>query len=313
MKIAILDDYQNVATKMTDWSALAGKAEIAVFNDHISDPEALIDRLHPYDIVCVTRERTPLPRAILERLPELKLIASTGLGNSSIDVTAAAKLGIAITSTGYFSEPTIEMTWALIHASARNIVRESNAVRGGGWQQSVGVDLHGKTLGVLGLGRVGGGVARVGGAFGMNVIAWSQNMTAETARAAGAELVSKSELFRRSDILTIHLRLSGRTKGLVGGAELGLMKPTARLINTSRGPIVDEAALIDALQSAAIAGAAVDVFDEEPLPAEHPFRTLSNVLATPHIGYVTDGLYRTFYTDVVANILAWIEAHPGRA
>ena len=166
---------------------------------------------------------------------------------------------------------------------------------------------------MLGLGRVGGGVARVGGAFGMNVIAWSQNMTAETARAAGAELVSKSELFRRSDILTIHLRLSGHTKGLVGGAELGLMKPTARLINTSRGPIVDEAALIDALQSAAIAGAAVDVFDEEPLPAEHPFRTLSNVLATPHIGYVTDGLYRTFYTDVVANILAWIEAHPGRA
>jgi phosphoglycerate dehydrogenase-like enzyme len=249
----------------------------------------------------------------LERLPQLKLIASTGLGNSSIDVTAADELGIAITSTGYFSEPTIEMTWALIHASARNIVRESNAVRSGGWQQSVGADLHGKTLGVLGLGRVGGGVMRVGAAFGMNVIAWSQNMTAETARAAGAELVSKSELLRQSDILTIHLRLSERTKGLVGGAELRLMKPTARLINTSRGPIVDEAALIDALQSGAIAGAAVDVFDEEPLPAEHPFRTLSNVLATPHIGYVTDGLYRTFYGDVVTNILAWVEAHPGRA
>jgi phosphoglycerate dehydrogenase-like enzyme len=313
MKIAILDDYQNVATKMADWSALAGKAQIAVFNDHISDTEALISRLCPYDIICVLRERTPFPRAILERLPQLKLIASTGLGNSSIDFTAADELGIAITSTGYFSEPTIEMTWALIHASARNIVRESNAVRSGGWQQSVGADLHGKTLGVLGLGRVGGGVMRVGAAFGMNVIAWSQNITAETARAAGAELVSKSELLRQSDILTIHLRLSERTKGLVGGAELRLMKPTARLINTSRGPIVDEAALIDALQSGAIAGAAVDVFDEEPLPAEHPFRILSNVLATPHIGYVTDGLYRTFYGDVVTNILAWVEAHPGRA
>ena len=309
MKIAILDDYQNVALKMADWSALAGRADITVFNDHLADPEAVVERLTPFDIVCVMRERTPLPREILQRLPQLKLIASTGSRNASIDSSAANELGIAVTATGYRSTATIELTWALILASVRSIVRENEAVRDGRWQTSIGEELSGKTLGVLGLGNIGRPVAQVGLAFGMNVIAWSQNLTAETAEAVGAKLVSKGELFREADILTIHLVLSGRTRGLVGAAELALMKPTARLINTSRGPIVDEPSLIRALRSHAIAGAAIDVFDQEPLPPEHPLRSMENVLATPHIGYVSDSLYRTFYGDVVKNITTWLDQH----
>jgi phosphoglycerate dehydrogenase-like enzyme len=307
MKIAILDDYQNVALKMADWSALSGRAEITVFNDHLADPSALVERLLPFDMVCVMRERTPLPREVLQHLPRLKLIASTGSRNASIDMGAAKELGITVTATGYSSSPTIEMTWALILASLRGVVHENNSIRNGGWQKSVGQDLSGKILGVAGLGNIGGQVARIGLAFGMKIIAWSQNMTPEIAEAAGAKLVSKDELFRQADIVTIHLILSGRTKGLVGAAELGLMKPTSRLINTSRGPIVDEPSLIKALRLHAIAGAAIDVFEEEPLPAQHPFRSLDNVLATPHIGYVSDGLYRTFYGDSLANITAWLD------
>jgi len=307
IKIAILDDYQNVALKMADWSALATRADIAVFDDHIVDPEALVERLDSFDIVCVMRERTPLPREVLQRLPRLKLIASTGPRNASIDNSAAKELGIAVTATGYKSTPTIELTWALILASVRFIVSENAALRDGLWQKSIGEELSGKTLGVLGLGNIGGQVARIGLALGMNVIAWSQNMTPEIAEAAGAKLVSKDELFREADILTIHLVLSARTKGLVGAAELALMKPTARLINTSRGPIVDEPSLIKALRSHAIAGAAIDVFDQEPLPLQHPLRSMDNVLATPHIGYVTDSLYRTFYGDVVKSITTWLD------
>src|SRR5262245_45057997 len=307
IKIAILDDYQNVALKMADWSALAARADIAVFNDHIADPEALVERLAPFDILCVMRERTPLPRQVLERLPRLKLIASTGPRNASIDNSAAKEFGINVRATGYKPTPTIELTWALILASVRFIVRENEAVRDGLWQTSIGEELSGRTLGVLGLGNIGGQVARIGLAFGMNVIAWSQNMTPEIAEAAGAKLVSKDELFREADILTIHLILSARTKGLVGAAELALMKPTARLINTSRGPIVDEPALIKALRSHAIAGAAIDVFDQEPLPPLHPFRSMDNVLATPHIGYVSDSLYRTFYGDAARSIMTWLD------
>jgi len=307
MKIAILDDYQDAALEMADWSTLTRRAEITVFNDHIADQSALVERLLPFDVVCVMRERTPLPREILQRLPKLKLIASTGSRNASIDMEAAKELGITVAATGYRSSPTIEMTWALILASLRRIVHENNSIRNGGWQESVGQDLSGKILGVVGLGNIGGQVARIGLAFGMEIIAWSQNMTPEIAEAAGARLVSKDELFRRADIVTIHLILSGRTKGLVGAAELGLMKPTSRLINTSRGPIVDEPSLIKTLESHAIAGAAIDVFEEEPLPAQHPFRSLDNVLATPHIGYVSEGLYRTFYGDSLANITAWLD------
>jgi len=307
VKIAILDDYQNIALKLADWSTLARRAEITVFNDHIADPAAIIDRLLPFDVVCVMRERTPLPRDIIQRLPRLKLIASTGPGNASIDMAAAAEHGVSVTATGYRSTPTIELTWALILAGARHIVPESKAVRAGGWQTTVGQELEGKVLGVVGLGRIGAEVARIGLAFRMKIIAWSQNMTPEIAGAAGATMVPKSELFRQADIVTVHLVLSKRTRGLIGAAELEVMKPTARLINTSRGPIVDEAALIAALQSHSIAGAALDVFDQEPLPAGHPFRSLDNVLATPHIGYVGEDLYRTFYHDVVTSISAWLD------
>ena len=306
-QIAVLDDYQNAALESADWSVLRDRADITVFEDHLADPDAVIERLLPFDVVSVMRERTPLPRKVIERLPNLKLIASTGSANASIDVAAAGDRGITVVHTGYRSDPTVEFTWALILACARHIVTESNSVRSGGWQQTVGVDLRGKTLGVLGLGNVGSEVARIGSAFGMKLIAWSQNMTAETAKATGAILVSKDQLFERADILTIHLVLSSRTRGLVGAAELERMKPTAWLINASRGPIVEEQALITALQNKRLAGAAVDVFDIEPLPPSHPFRTLDNVLATPHIGYVSHGLYKTFYEDTVSNIRKWLD------
>jgi phosphoglycerate dehydrogenase-like enzyme len=305
-KIAVLDDYQDAALASADWSSLRDRADIAVFQDHLADPDAVIERLLPFDVVCVMRERTPLPRSAIERLPNLKLIASTGPVNASIDRAAARDHAVAVVHTGYRSEPTIELTWALILASARNIVTENSSVRSGGWQQTVGTDLHGKTLGVLGLGRIGSQIARIGSAFGMKLVAWSQNMTPEIAKAAGASLVSKEQLFEQADVLTIHLVLSSRTRGLVGAAELARMKPTARLINASRGAIVDEQALMGALQKRQIAGAAIDVFDIEPLPQSHPFRMLDNVLATPHIGYVSHDLYKTFYEDTVANIRAWL-------
>ena len=306
MKVAILDDYQNVALEMADWSPVARRAEITVFNDHVADPDAVVERLLPFDVICVMRERTPLPRAVIEHLPRLKLIASTGSRNASIDMTAAEEHGIHVTATGYRSTPTIEMTWALILASARHIVRESSSVREGGWQTSVGAELDGKVLGVLGLGNIGGQVARIGLAFGMKVIAWSQNMTPQIAEAAGAALVTKDELFRQADVVTIHLILSKRTRGLVGAADLALMKPTSWLINTSRGSIVDDGALVQALTARTIAGAALDVFDTEPLPADHPFWSLENVLATPHIGYVAEDLYRTFYGDAAVSIAGWL-------
>jgi phosphoglycerate dehydrogenase-like enzyme len=307
MKVAILDDYQNVALKLADWSSVASRAEITVFNDHVAEPEAVIERLMPFDVICVMRERTPLPREIIERLPQLKLIASTARRNASIDMAAAGERGIRVTGTGYRSTPTIEMTWAFILAGARHIVRESNSVRRGGWQTSIGRELSGRTLGVLGLGNIGAQVARIGLAFGMKVIAWSQNMTAETAKAAGATLVARDDLFREADVVTIHLVLSARTRGLVGATELALMRPASWLVNTSRGPIVDEGALIRALESRAIAGAAVDVFSIEPLPVDHPFRRLDNVLATPHIGYVAEDLFRTFYIDTAAAVAAWLD------
>jgi phosphoglycerate dehydrogenase-like enzyme len=306
MRVAILDDYQNVALRLADWSAVAQRAEITVFDDHVASPAALVERLRPFDVVCVMRERTPLSREILAQLPQLKLIASTGPRNAAIDMHAAAERGIDVTATGYESTPTIELTWALILASARHLAREAGAMRNGGWQSCVGANLRGKCLGVLGLGNIGKEVARIGLAFGMTVLAWSQNLTAEIASAAGVTAVTKDALLRQADVVTIHLILSRRTAGLVGTSELVLMKPTAWLINTSRGPIVNEAALVEALRARRIAGAALDVFDAEPLPAAHPFRTLDNVLATPHIGYVTEDLYRTFYGDAAAAIAAWL-------
>lgn len=312
-KIAILDDYQRVALKIADWSELTRRADILVFADHIEDEDALVDRLRDFDAVCVMRERTPFRRSLMERLPNLKLIASTGARNASIDADAAHELGVEVVHTAYTSTPTIEFTWAMILASMRNIARENESLRQGGWQISVGEDLKGKTLGLVGLGHIGSEVARIGLAFGMRVLAWSQNLTSEKAAASGAELVSKEALFSSADIVSIHLILSHRTRGLVGARELSLMKPTSRLVNTSRGPIIVEKDLVDALSSGTIAGAAIDVYDREPLPQDHPFRVLPNVLATPHIGYVSRGLYQTFYQDTVTNILRWLDGQAGPA
>src|SRR5271165_2541113 len=306
-RIAVLDDYQNVALSLADWSALDARATVTVFNDHLSDSNAVVERLQPFDIVCVMRERTPMTRAVIERLPKLRLIASTAGRTASIDLKAAEERGVQVVHTGYTSAPTIELTWALILGGARNLVGENASLRSGGWQQSVGDDMAGRTLGVLGLGNVGGAVARIGKAFGMNVIAWSQNLTVERAAEVSAKLVSKEELFRRADVVSVHVVLSDRTRGLVGAPELAIMKPTARLVNTSRGPIVVEADLIAALKAQRIAGAAIDVFDQEPLPLDHPFRTLANLLATPHIGYLSRGLYTRFYQDTVENVRCWLD------
>jgi len=249
MRVAILDDYQNVALSMADWSDVAARAEITVFNEHLADQDAVVKRLAPFDVVCVMRERTPLPRDVIERLPQLKMIASTGPFNAAIDVDAAKERGIYVSGTGGYVESTIELTWALILTTARRIVDEAQSVRDGGWQTAVGMQLGGSVLGVLGLGRIGSRVAQVGTAFGMDVIAWSTNLTPEAAEEAGVTYVSKEELFSRADVLTVHLKLSERSRGLIGAGELALMKPTALLVNTSRGPIVDEPALIDALRS----------------------------------------------------------------
>jgi phosphoglycerate dehydrogenase-like enzyme len=308
VRVAILDDYQNVALQMADWSRVADRAEITVFDDHLHDPEAVVERLGPFDVVCVMRERTPLPRSVIARLPRLRMIASTGPVNAAVDVDAAVDHGILVINTGYSSTPTVELTWALILASARHLVEEANAVRDGGWQTAVGVELSGRVLGVLGLGRIGGAVARIGAAFGMDVIAWSEHLTPQRAQEFAARWVDKDDLFVLSDVLTVHVPLNDRTRGLVGADDLAAMKPTARLINPSRGPVVDQQALLAALRSGALAGAAVDVFDTEPLPADDPMRTLPTVLSTPHIGFVTEGLYRTFYGDAAAAIADWLDA-----
>jgi phosphoglycerate dehydrogenase-like enzyme len=311
MQVAILDDYQDVALTMADWSEVASRATVTVFNDHVADPDAVVERLEGFDVVCVMRERTPLPRDVIERLPRLKMIASTGPFNASVDVAAAKERGIHVSTTGGYVESTVELTWALILATARRIVDESLSVRGDGWQTSVGRQLGGTVLGVLGLGRIGSRVARVGEAFGMDIIAWSANLTPERAERAGATYVSKQELFASADVLSIHLVLSDRSRGLVGAEELALMKPTALLVNTSRGPIVDESALVDALRARRIAGAGLDVFDTEPLPAGHPLRSLDNVVATPHIGYVAEQVYRVFYGEAAAEIARWLNRGSG--
>jgi len=306
VNVAVLDDYQHAALASADWSPLDGLADVTVFSDHLADEAALVERLRPFHAVCAMRERTPFPRRVLEQLPNLELIASTAPMNAAIDVTAASELGIAVAHTRYISTPTIEFTWALILAAARQIPAQTACVRSGGWQVAVGEDLEGKTLGIAGLGRVGSGVARIAQAFRMELIAWSQNMTGARAQACGAKLVTKEELFARADFVTIHLVLGDRTRGLVSAKELALMKPSAYLINSSRGPIVDDTALIDALTNRRIAGAALDAFAIEPLPATHPYRSLPNVVATPHLGYVTRREYRLFFEDTVTNVAAWI-------
>jgi phosphoglycerate dehydrogenase-like enzyme len=310
MRIAVLDDYQQVAGSLADWSTL--EAEIVYFSDHISDQAELVSRLTGFDVVVVMRERTPFPRTLLEGLPDLGLLVTTGAVNASIDVKAAQELGVVVSGTGSLPHPTGELTMALILALARGLVEQSGSVRDGGWQVGLGRDLLGSTLGVIGLGRLGSQVAKLGQGFGMDVLAWSHNLTRERAGEVGVSPVSKDELLRRADFVTIHLRLSDRTVGLIGRDELALMRPDAYLVNTSRGPIVDETALLEAVRSKVIAGAALDVFDQEPLPPDHPFRTEPRILATPHIGYVTRESYQVFYEGVVESIEAWRDGEPIR-
>jgi phosphoglycerate dehydrogenase-like enzyme len=283
-----------------------------VFRDHLADEEALVDRLAGFDVVVAMRERTPFPRSLLERLPALRLLVTTGMRNASIDLKAAAEAGVVVSGTGGGGWSTAELTWGLILAVTRRITQEDACVRAGEWQTGIGPDLAGKTLGVLGLGNLGARVAGYGNAFDMDVIAWSENLTGERAAEVEAELVGREELFARADVLTIHLVLSDRTRGLVGARELSLMKPTAYLVNTSRGPIVDEGALVDALRAGRIAGAALDVFDVEPLPLDHPLRDLPNAVVTPHIGYVSLETYQAMFRDAIEDIAAWLAGEPVR-
>lgn len=305
MKVAVLDDYQGVAADMADWSSLPGGTEVEYFRDHISDEDALVERLKGFQVVMGMRERTAFPRSVLTRLSELRLLVTTGGRNAGFDEAAATELGIVLCGTGGAGEGPTELTWGLILGLARQIPQEDLRTREGQWGTTVGVGLKGKTLGLIGLGHIGSLVARVGNAFDMNVIGWSQNLTAERAAECQATLVDKDALFRDSDVVSVHLRLSDRTRGLVGARELGLMKPTAYFINISRGPIVDEAALVDALQRKAIAGAGLDTVNVEPLPKDHPFLKLANTVITPHLGYVTEEGYRAFYSGVVEDIRAF--------
>lgn len=312
MKVAVLDDYQGVALRMADWSTLSQDTQLQVFRDHLVSTDAVAERLRDFEIVAIMRERTPFGRELLERLPKLELLVTTGMGNASVDLNAATELGILVCGTGGSGYSTGELAWGLILAQLRHIPKEDSAIRQGYWQTTLGVTLHGKTLGIMGLGRIGSQVAAIGIAFGMPVIAWSQNLTAERTARLGVTLVTKEELFARADILSIHLRLSGRTRGLAGIRELSAMKPTAYLINTSRGPIVDETALIKVLQNHAIAGAGIDVFGKEPLPPDHPYRFLDNIVMTPHLGYVTEEGYQVFYRGSVEDITGYLRGHPVR-
>ncbi len=312
MRVAVLDDYQNVAMEVADWSSLPAGTEVQTFSDHLDDIEAVAERLREFEIVVAMRERTPFTRDLLEKLPRLELLITTGSQNAAIDVEAARELGAIVCGTGSLGFATAELTWGLILALARQIPREDRAVREGGWQVSLGMGLRGRTLGILGLGNLGTQVASIGAAFGMEIIAWSQNLTAERARAAGAELVEFEELLERSDVITIHLKLSERTRGLIGADELAAMKESVYIINTSRGPIIDEDALVEALEAGAIAGAGLDTFDQEPLPLDHPLRSLPNTVLTPHVGYVIEEGYRGYYGDAVEDIAAFLRGSPVR-
>ena len=310
--MAVLDDYQQVARSSADWSPLDGRVEVDVFADHLDDEDALAERLQPYDVVAIMRERTPFPRSLIERLPQLRLLVTTAQRNASVDVAAAAERDVVVCGTGMVPTGTPELTWGLILAAHRHLETELGNMRAGGWQTTVGTELAGRTIGLLGLGRIGKRIARYALAFEMPVLAWSQHLTDEGAAEHGAERVERDELFRRSDVVSIHLRLSDRTRGLVGAAELDLLGPDGWLVNTSRGPIVDEAALVEALREQRIAGAALDVFDDEPMAAGHPLRSLPNAVLTPHIGYVTRQNYAAFYGGVVEDVLAWLDGEPVR-
>ena len=310
MRCVVLDDYQNVAGSCADWSPAA--VELVSVTEHISDEAALAERLAGAEVIVAMRERTPFTRALFGRLPDLRLLVTTGMGNAAIDLRAAADHGVTVCGTSGIVTPTAELTWGLIHALARQIVADDNTMRAGGWQTRMGTGLHGRRLGLLGLGRIGALVARVGVAFGMDVVAWSHNLTAERTADAGARLVDMDELLRTSDIVSIHLVLSDRTRGLIGANELAKMKPTAYLVNTSRGPIVVHDALVAALHDGIIAGAGLDVYDVEPLPTNDPLRGLPNTVLTPHTGYVVTQCYEIFYREIVEDIAAWQAGRPIR-
>lgn len=296
-----------------DWSALAAVGQVHFLHDYPADTATMVERLQGFDVICLMRERSTFDQALLQGLPKLQLLVTGGMRNAAIDIAAAKALGIQVCGTDSYKQAAPELTWALIMASTRNLLAEANSLRAGGWQVGLGGDLYGKTLGVLGLGSIGQKVAQFGQAFGMRVIAWSENLTPERAAEAGVSWVSKRELFEQADILSVHLVLSERSRGLVDTQALGWMKPSARLVNTSRGPIVDEQALIEALSAGRLAGAALDVYSEEPLPVDHPFRRLPNVLATPHVGYVSEQNYRQFYQQMIEDIQAWASGTPFRS
>jgi len=311
-RVAILDDYQGVALSSADWKSLGPEVTVQAFHERLSGEDLLAERLADFEVIVVMRERTHLPASVLQRLPKLRLLVTTGMLNVAIDVKVAAALGIVVSGTGLLTPPTAELTWGLILALARNIPREAQQMRSGGWQTTIGVGLDSKVLGVVGLGKLGSEVARVGRAFRMEVIAWSENLSPERARSLDVTRVEKDELFRRADFVTIHQVLSKRTRGLVAARELALMKPSAYLINTSRGPIVEERALLDALVHRKLVGAALDVYDQEPLPPDHPLRGLDNVVLTPHLGYVTVENYRECYGQAVEDIRAFLAGSPVR-
>ncbi len=324
MRVAILDDYQQVALASADWSAVRSLADIDVFTEYIARTEALVRALEPYDVIVAMRERTFFDASRLGQLPRLRLLVTTGMMNAAIDLEAAAAHGITVCGTGGSATSTAELTWGLILAVARHIPFEDQNMKlagqaggaalgvRGGWQRTVGTGLDGKQLGLVGLGRQGLAVAKIGRAFGMKLAAWSQNLDPEVAKKAHAKAVSKDELFSTSDVVTVHYKLSPRSVGLVGAAELALMKPSAYLVNTSRGPIVDHAALVAHLRSGAIAGAALDVYDVEPLPLSDSLRTAPNVVLTPHLGYVTDDAYQVFYGEAAQDIVAFAQGDPVR-
>lgn len=309
--VGILDDFQNVTREMADWSRLPPHVSVTIFNEHF-EGEELIRRIARFDVVVITRERTPFPRSVIEQLPRLKLLVTAGWRNLGIDMAACRDHGILVCGTEAGSSPTAELAWGLILAAARHIAEEDTALRSGRWQSTVGFALKDKTLGVLGLGRLGSQMARIGLAFGMQVIAWSENLTAERAAEAGAMRVEKSDLFRMADVLTIHLLLSERTRGIVGRDEIGLMKKSAILINTARAAIVDEAALIEALMARRIAGAGLDVYSREPLPPDAPILKAPNTVLTPHLGYVTRDTYQTYFPQTLEDIEAWLKGVPIR-
>ncbi len=312
MKIAVLDDYQGIAREMADWSALEAAHEITFFNQPYEGLEGFAERLSPFEIIGIMRERSPLGRDLIERLPNARLFATAGMRNAAIDLDACRDHGIAVCGTSGSAEATPELAWGLILGLARHIPIEDQRIREGRWITTMGTDLSGRTLGLLGLGRLGQRMAEIGRVFGMEVIAWSQNLTDEAAAKAGARRVDKDTLFREADFLSIHYKLGERSRGLVGAAELSLMKPTAYLVNTSRGPIIDTDALVDALTAGRLAGAGIDVYDEEPVPADNPLLKCPRTLLTPHLGYVTTGTYSLFYPQMVESIEAWLAGRPVR-